>query len=152
MREPVLVPELCVTDIAASLAFWCGPCGFRVIYDRPEEGFACIGRGGSRIMLDELPRDRPQRWEVAPTGRPFGRHVNFEIAVASLDAVLAALADAGAPLFMEPETTTYRVGDGSVTVRQFLVQDPDGYLLRFSEALAAEGPRSHLPSDMGEPG
>jgi catechol 2,3-dioxygenase-like lactoylglutathione lyase family enzyme len=132
----VIVPELCVTNCAESLAFWCGPCGFRVAYDRPEEGFACIDREGSRIMLDELPRDRPQRWEVAPTERPFGRHVNFEIAVDSLDAVLDALAAGGWPLFMAPETKTYRVGDGSVTVRQFLVQDPDGYLLRFSQELA----------------
>lgn len=132
----MIVPELCVTNCAESLAFWCGPCGFRVAYDRPEEGFACIDREGSRIMLDELPRDRPQRWEVAPTERPFGRHVNFEIAVDSLDAVLDALAAGGWPLFMAPETKTYRVGDGSVTVRQFLVQDPDGYLLRFSQELA----------------
>ena len=132
----MIVPELCVTNCAESLAFWCGPCGFRVAYDRPEEGFACIDREGSRIMLDELPRDRPQRWEVAPTERPFGRHVNFEIAVDSLDAVLDALAAGGWPLFMALETNTYRVGDGSVTVRQFLVQDPDGYLLRFSQELA----------------
>jgi hypothetical protein len=37
---------------------------------------------------------------------------------------------------MAPEVRTYRTGAGAVTVRQFLVQDPDGYLLRFSEALA----------------
>jgi hypothetical protein len=43
------------------------------------------------------------------------------------------LASAAWPLFLRPETKTYRVGEGSVTVRQFLVQDPDGYLLRFSE-------------------
>ncbi|WP_376094808.1 bleomycin resistance protein [Roseomonas sp. CCTCC AB2023176] len=136
MRQPAIVPELCVTDCAASLRFWCGLCGFQVAYDRPEEGFACIERDGSRIMLDQLPGDRPQRWEVAPTERPFGRHVNFEIAVLSLDPILDALAEAGWSLFMPPETKTYRVGDVAVSVRQFLVQDPDGYLLRFSEALA----------------
>ncbi|MCO6418239.1 VOC family protein [Siccirubricoccus sp. KC 17139] len=135
MRRPALVPELMVTDIAQSLAFWCGPCGFRVLFDRPEDGFACLERDGSRLMLDELPKDRPHRWEVAPTTPPFGRHVNFEMAVDALDPILAALAAAGWPLFMPPETKSYRVGDGAVTVRQFLVQDPDGYLLRFSEAL-----------------
>ena len=36
---------------------------------------------------------------------------------------------------MAPEVKTYRTGGSSVTVRQFLVQDPDGYLLRFSQAL-----------------
>ena len=130
---PAIVPELMVTDIAASLAFWCGPCGFRVLYDRPEDGFACVERGGSRLMLDELPKGRAHRWEVASTERPFGRHVNLEITVEDLAPVLGALAAAGWPLFMPPETKTYRVGDGAVTVRQVLVQDPDGYLLRFSQ-------------------
>jgi catechol 2,3-dioxygenase-like lactoylglutathione lyase family enzyme len=70
MRRPALVPELMVTDIAASLAFWCGPCGFRVVYDRPEEGFACTERDGSRVMLDALPAGRPHRWAVAVTEPP----------------------------------------------------------------------------------
>jgi catechol 2,3-dioxygenase-like lactoylglutathione lyase family enzyme len=131
--RPALVPELMVADITASLAFWCGPCGFRILYDRPEEGFACLERDGSRVMLDALPRGRPHRWEVAPAERPFGRHVNFEIAVDDLAPVLAGLEAGGWPLFMAPETKTYRVSDGAVTVRQFLVQDPDGYLLRFSQ-------------------
>lgn len=129
------MPELMVTDLAASLAFWCGPCGFRVLYDRPEEGFACIERDGSRVMLDELPQGRAHRWEVAPTDRPFGRHVNFEVAVEDVAPILAALEAARRPLFMAPETKTYRVGAGGVPVRQFLVQDPDGYLLRFSQKL-----------------
>lgn len=137
-RRPALVPELMVTDLAASLAFWCGPCGFRVIYDRPEEGFACIERDGSRVMLDELPKGRAHRWEVARTEQPFGRHVNFEIAVEHAATILAALEAAGWPLFMTPETKTYGAGGDGVTVRQFIVQDPDGYLLRFSQRL--DGP------------
>jgi len=138
-RRPALVPELMVTDLAASLAFWCGPCGFRVLYDRPEEGFACIERDGSRLMLDELPKVGAHRWEVAPTERPFGRHVNFEIAVGRAAPILAALEAARWPLYMAPETKTYRVGGAGVTVRQFLVQDPDGYLLRFSQEIAGRG-------------
>ena len=136
MTRPALVPELMVADCARSLDFWCGPCGFRVLYDRPEEGFACIERDGSRVMLDEL---RGQsRWEVAPTEPPFGRHVNFEIAVEDVESLLAALEAARWRLFMGPETKTYRVGEGCFTVRQFLVQDPDGYLLRFSQRLGGK--------------
>jgi catechol 2,3-dioxygenase-like lactoylglutathione lyase family enzyme len=134
MRRPALVPELMVTDIRRSLAFWCGPCGFAVLYDRPEDGFACIERDGSRLMLDELPKDGPHRWQVAEAAAPFGRHVNFELAVEAVEPILAALAALGWPLFMAPEVTRYRIGAGGVTVRQFLVQDPDGYLIRFSEA------------------
>ncbi|MBB2958163.1 hypothetical protein FHX72_002308 [Pseudoclavibacter helvolus] len=34
--------------------------------------------------------------------------------------------------------TRYRVGEREVGVRQFLVTDPDGYLIRFQESLGGE--------------
>lgn len=132
-RPADLVPELAVRDLAASLGFWCGPCGFAVAFERPEQGFACIQRGTARVMLDQLGVGRD--WVTAPLERPLGRGINLEIAVEDVAPILAALAAAGWPLFLAPEEKTYRVGDGAVTVRQFLVQDPDGYLLRFSQRL-----------------
>lgn len=133
MNRPALVPELGVTDIAASLGFWCGICGFEVLWERPEEGFACIGREGARLMLDRLGGTRD--WLAAPAERPFGRGMNLEIAVASLAPLLAALEAAGHPFFLPVEEKSYRVGAGEVRVRQFIVQDPDGYLVRFSERM-----------------
>lgn len=131
--EPGLVPELSVADLGESLAFWCGLCGFAVAYDRPEHGFAAIQRGRARVMLDQLGVDRD--WTTAPLARPFGRGMNLEMSVDDLAPILEALAAACWPLFMAPETKTYRVGGGAATVRQFLVQDPDGYLLRFSQRI-----------------
>jgi catechol 2,3-dioxygenase-like lactoylglutathione lyase family enzyme len=136
-RPADLVPELAVRDLAASLAFWCGPCGFAVVYERPEHGFACLQRGTARVMLDRLGTDRD--WVTGTLEPPLGRGINLEIAVESLAPILAGLAAAGWPLFLAPEEKTYRVGGGAVTVRQFLVQDPDGYLLRFSERLGDAG-------------
>jgi catechol 2,3-dioxygenase-like lactoylglutathione lyase family enzyme len=133
MTRPALVPELLVTDLAASLRFWHGLCGFAVLFDRPEEGFAYIERDGARIMLDRLGSTRD--WVAAPLEAPFGRGMNLEIAVASIAPLLAALAGAAWPLFLAPEEKSYRVGTGAVRVRQFIVQDPDGYLVRFSERL-----------------
>ena len=134
MTRPVLVPELGVTELGASLRFWCGLCGFVVLYDRQEDGFACIERDGARIMLDQLGRGRD--WVAAPAERPFGRGMNLEIAVGSLAPLLAALEGVGWPFFLPVEEKAYRVGEGEVRVRQFIVQDPDGYLVRFSERLA----------------
>jgi catechol 2,3-dioxygenase-like lactoylglutathione lyase family enzyme len=130
---PALVPELMVRDLAASLRFWCGPCGFRIAWERPEEGFACVERDGARVMLDRLDPDGTHRWQVAPATPPFGRHVNLEITLPAIQPVLDALAAMPWPLFQPPEVKTYRVGAEAVTVRQVLVQDPDGYLLRFAE-------------------
>ena len=135
MTRPALVPELGVTDIAESLRFWCGLCGFGIVFDRPEDGFACIERDGARIMLDTLGMTRD--WLTGPLERPFGRGMNLEIAVASLAPLLDALNAVAWPFFLPVEEKTYRVGTGEVRVRQFIVQDPDGYLVRFSERLAA---------------
>ena len=52
-----LVPELLVTSLDASLAFWRGRLGFSVHYGREEEGFALLDRGsGVSVMLDERGR------------------------------------------------------------------------------------------------
>jgi catechol 2,3-dioxygenase-like lactoylglutathione lyase family enzyme len=133
MTRPALVPELGVTDIAASLRFWRDICGFAVLYDRPEDGFACIERNGARIMLDRLGSTRD--WVAAPLEPPFGRGMNLEIAVPSVQPLLDACSAAGWPLFLAAEEKSYRVGAGAVRVRQFIVQDPDGYLVRFSQRL-----------------
>jgi hypothetical protein len=51
------------------------------------------------------------------------------------DVVAAALAAAGVAVFLEPETAWYRIDDEEAGVRQFLVQDPDGYLVRFPSSI-----------------
>jgi catechol 2,3-dioxygenase-like lactoylglutathione lyase family enzyme len=125
-----LVPELSVTDLRTSLRFWRDLCGFAVVFDRPEEGFAYLDLGGAQIMLDQ--RGLTRDWETGPMEIPYGRGVNFQVSVPALDPILAALAGVSWPLFLAPEEKWYRTGTIETGVRQFLVQDPDGYLVRFS--------------------
>jgi len=63
---------------------------------------------------------------------PYGRGVNFQVRVRTIEPILAALAAANWPLFLAPEEKWYRTRAIETGVRQFLVQDPDGYLIRFS--------------------
>ena len=128
-----LVPELLVTDVRASLRFWCDLCGFSITYERLEEGFAYLERAGAQVMLEE--RGRGRNWLTGPLDHPLGRGLNLQIGVADINPIVASLADAGWPMFMAPETKWYRVADRETGVHQFLVQDPDGYLIRFSAAL-----------------
>lgn len=129
-----LVPELLVSDLDASLRFWCGLCGFAVAYERPEDRFAYLDRAGRQVMLEEVMAPG-RRWVTAPLERPFGRGINLQVDVEDVTPILAALDAAGWPLFLSPEEVWYRAGSQEVGVRQFLVQDPDGYLLRFSQSL-----------------
>jgi hypothetical protein len=55
--------------------------------------------------------------------------------VERLEPILAALAGAGWPLFEAPSEAWYRTGDVEGGQREFLVQDPDGYLLRIAQDL-----------------
>ncbi|MBM3523049.1 MAG: VOC family protein [Alphaproteobacteria bacterium] len=129
-----LVPELLVRSLAASLRFWCGLIGFRVAYDRPAERFAYLDFDGAQVMLEEI-ETGARHWITGPLERPLGRGINFQIAVPQTAPILERLARAQWPLFMAVEEKWYRVGANDVGVRQFLVQDPDGYLLRCAEAL-----------------
>jgi catechol 2,3-dioxygenase-like lactoylglutathione lyase family enzyme len=129
-----LVPELLVRDLGTSLRFWCGLVGFGVAYDRPEDGFAYLELGGAQVMLEEAFRPG-RRWITGPLEPPFGRGINLQTVVPDLDRARSALEAAGWSLYMPLEERWYRAGTQESGVRQFLVQDPDGYLLRLQQPL-----------------
>lgn len=125
-----LVPELLVSDLARSCSFWLELCGFEIVYAREEEGFMFIDREGAQFMLEEVRGG--DAWITGPLDAPRGRGVNFEIKVTSIEPILTRLTTVGWPLYRAPQERWYRSNEVEIGVRQFLVQDPDGYLLRFS--------------------
>lgn len=125
-----MVPELLVSDLPRSLAFWIDLCDFTIAYRREADGFVYLDRDGAQFMLEEVRGD--DYWITGPLDAPLGRGINFEINVPSIDALLEKMAAAAWPLYREPQERWYRSNDIELGVRQFLVQDPDGYLLRFS--------------------
>ena len=131
-----LVPELDVSDLPASLSFWCDLLGFKIAYDRPAARFAYLVRGPIQVMLCE----RNGNWEVGELSRPFGRGVNFQMMVGVLTPILETLEAARWPLFRQPGEAWYRAGNQEQGQREFLVQDPDGYLLRFTQDIGMRTP------------
>lgn len=129
-----LVPELDVEDLAASLAFYVGVLGFKVRYDRPEEAFAYLERDGAELML-EAAAGPGRRFRTAPLERPFGRGVNFQIVCRDVDVLAERATEVGAEVIVALESRWYRAGSIERGNRQFVVADPDGYLLRFFEDL-----------------
>jgi catechol 2,3-dioxygenase-like lactoylglutathione lyase family enzyme len=132
LLEPSLVPELLVFDIDRSLAFWRDACGFEVRYSRPEEGFAYVALGGAHLMLEQAGISR--NWVTDPLEPPLGRGINFQITVPDAGSLAATLTHAGFDLFMPLERKWYRIGFEEAGVEQFLVTDPDGYLIRFQSS------------------
>lgn len=132
---PALVPELAVSDWRKSRTFYCDLLGFDCRYDRPEEGFAYLALGEAELMIDQIGLGRTFDNGHAPTDPPFGRGLNLQIEVDSIAPLLTALEGAGWPLFLPPEEKWYRRGAQELGNRQFVVADPDGYLLRFYQDL-----------------
>jgi catechol 2,3-dioxygenase-like lactoylglutathione lyase family enzyme len=136
MASPKLVPELYVSDIGRSRGFYTGVLGFAVRYDRPEERFVFLDRDGAALMLEQ-PADPDRIWLAGPLEPPYGRGVNFQIEVAEIDALHDSVLASGAPMQLPLEERWYRRGDNQLGHRQFVVRDPDGYLLRFFQDLGS---------------
>ena len=130
-----LVPELNCRDFARSFAFYCDVLGFAPAFQRPEHRFAYLEREGVELMLEELTDDPDFTWRTGELEVPFGRGINFQIEVSDLDSLLQSLSRHGVKLRREPWKAWYRADDHENGQRQFLVQDPDGYLLRFCQDL-----------------
>ena len=135
MKLSALTPELYITDFKKSLHFYVDILGFSVLHQRPEEGFASLNLGEAQLMIDQL--DKGRVWKTGELEYPLGRGINFEIRVEKIETLLKNLRENNIPLFLEVEERWYRKTDHEVGNKQFLVQDPDGYLLRFYENLGS---------------
>lgn len=127
-----LVPELLVGDFNRSLSFYCDLLGFDVRYQRSAPNFAYLQRGGIQLMLQQIDENV---WQVGELAMPFGRGMNLQMEVDQLEPLLQALAQSGVSLFRQPQEVWYPAGNCASGQREFLVQDPDGYLLRFCQYL-----------------
>lgn len=129
--QPTLVPELSVSDFQKSLDFYTRILGFKIEYDRPEKKFALLSFENSQIMINE----HNGTWETGKFEYPLGRGVNFQIECSNADLSVRKLEECGCKLFQEVEENWYRKDNKELGSREFLVQDPDGYLLRFAQDL-----------------
>jgi len=129
MKFNPIVPELYVSDIDKSLDFYKW-LGFEIKYDRPEKRFAFIEREGGQIMLCE----RNGTWETAELVYPFGRGINLEIGTENVEALCEKVNSTNYPIFEELSMAEYRQGNNVIRQQEFLIQDPDGFLLRFSSS------------------
>ena len=122
-----LIPELSVSDINKTREFYVDVLGFKICYERQEDKFIFVEKDGNQIMLEQI----NDNWNVGKMEYPFGRGINFEMTISDVDAVYERIEKAGMKLFRKMEVKDYECGNETVHQKQFLIQDPDGYLLRF---------------------
>ena len=125
-----LIPELSVSDFKKSLEFYTN-IGFKIKYQR--ENFAMLYFQGSQIMIEKT-----NNWSTGKLEYPFGRGINFQIEVDNIQPILNILNKNNYLIFVEPKENWYRKDNELVGNKEFLVKDPDGYLLRFAEDLGSK--------------
>lgn len=124
-----LVPELMVSDLARSLDVYTRLFGFTVNYTR--SSFAYLSLGRVQWMLEQGHGDKA--WLTGSLEQPYGRGINFQMQVPDIQDLYDRLLAEGYPIFVPMKISVYLEGDTEHQQREFLIQDPDGYLLRFTD-------------------
>ena len=79
-------------------------------------------------MIEEVNNN----WSVGKLSYPFGNGINLSMEVSDIDALYQKVKKLDIPIFRELKVSEYKVDDEVYQDKEFLIQDPDGYLLRFT--------------------
>lgn len=127
MKYNSLIPELSVTDFEKSKKFY-QLLGFHVVYERKDDYFAFLQLENNQIMIEQI----NQHWNTGKLEYPFGRGINISMSVSNIDQFYMILKQKNVIFFKEFMVNKYQVNDTIYEDKEFLIQDPDGYLLRFN--------------------
>ena len=129
-----MIPELDVFNLEKSLEFYTKFIGFKIVYIREEDKFVFLQMDKIQLMIQEIDFEN-NKWQVAELKYPLGNGINFQIDVTNIDEIYNRLKENCYDIFVEMEEHWYRKDKILMGCKEFLVQDPNGYLLRFSQDL-----------------
>ena len=127
-----MLPEFDVFNLEESLHFYTSLIGFNIVYKRKEDKFAFLQLEDVQLMLQEI-NEEGNKWGTGKLEYPLGVGINFQIDVTNIDEIYGNLRKANYKIFVEIEEHWYRKDEILMGCREFLVQDPNGYVLRFSQ-------------------
>ncbi len=122
-----LIPELSVSNIDKSKEFYL-KLGFKVMYERKEDKFVFLELEGNQLMIEEI----NDNWNTGKLEYPFGRGINISMTINDIDKYYQELVNKKIIFFKDIMTNEYDVNGKTYLDKEFLIQDPDGYLLRFN--------------------
>jgi glyoxalase family protein len=123
-----LIPELSVFDIKQTKDFY-KKLGFKIEYERSEENFVFMSFEDSQFMFEQI---HDQGWNTGALEYPLGRGINLSIAVDNVEALYETVKNGQMDTYRELTKSTYLVNGIAEEQIEFLIQDPNGYLLRFT--------------------
>ena len=123
-----MIPELSVFDIEQTKRFY-NDLGFKIEYERPEEKFVFMSFQDSQFMFEQI---HDNGWNIGELIYPLGRGINFSIAVDDIEGLYKLVKTLNLEIYKELNRSIYQVNGTEETQTEFLIQDPNGYLLRFT--------------------
>lgn len=115
-----IAPQFLVDDLERAIAYYCARLGFELDF-KYQSFYAAVTRDGFAIHLKhapKLPADREHRKQ--------NEHLDAHISVSGIRVLFSELEMRGAQVIKPLEQRPWACLD-------FYVQDPDGYILCFSE-------------------
>ena len=138
-----MIPELSVFDIDKTKKFY-SRLGFKIEYERNDERFVFMSFQGSQFMFEQIHEDalnpcvnpceqiHDDGWNTGELSYPLGRGINFSIAVEDVEGIYKLVKTLNFEIYRELTINQYKVNGAEETQIEFLIQDPNGYLLRFT--------------------
>lgn len=127
MKFNSLIPELSVSNIENSIKFYTS-IGFQIKYERKKDKFCFLELEKNQIMIEQI----NDNWNTGVLEYPFGRGVNISMSIKDIDQYYDEIKKNNIKLFQEIKVSKYQVDNIVYEDKEFLIQDPDGYLLRFN--------------------
>ena len=123
-----LIPELSVFDILQTKNFY-EELGFKIEYERQEEKFVFMSFQDSQFMFEQI---HDGGWNTGELIYPLGRGINFSIAVDDIENLYTLVKSKKLEIYKKLTKSVYLVNGIEEIQMEFLIQDPNGYLLRFT--------------------
>ena len=123
-----LIPELSVFDILQTKNFY-EELGFKIEYERQEEKFVFMSFQDSQFMFEQI---HDGGWNTGELTYPLGRGINFSIAVDDIENLYTLVKSKKLEIYKKLTKSVYLVNGIEEIQMEFLIQDPNGYLLRFT--------------------
>ena len=98
------------------------------MYERKEDKFAFLELEVNQLMIEEI----NDNWNTEKLEYPFGRGINISMTINDIDKYYQELVNKNITFFKDIMTNEYDVNGKTYLDKEFLIQDPDGYLLRFN--------------------
>ena len=123
------IPELSVFDINKSKNFYLNVLGAKIEYERQEDKFVFLSLEENQLMLEEI---HDNGWNIGELTYPLGQGINLSLEIKNVDSIYQRVKEHNITLYRDMKISHYTGANEIIKQKEFLLQDPNGYLLRLT--------------------